>query len=152
MITPGSWEHLKCGTPHEHDWACFFRPTAWLPEQPFSSQSPDSRKEGRAEASAFMASFLECFFLDPQDHDAYEVLLPEFIIPKSQLLSSCGLQWVLLCTLIYGPSSLLVLQWTAQSLRDVRINLMYIWIYITDGEAEIQRGEVTRPRLQVSSV
>ena len=22
--TPGSWEHLKCGTPHEHDWACLW--------------------------------------------------------------------------------------------------------------------------------
>ena len=113
--TPGSWEHLKCGTPHEHDWACFFRPTAWLPEQPFSSQGPDCRKEVRAEARAFMASFLGFFFLDPQDHDTNEVLLPDFIIPKYQLLSSCGLQWVLLCSLIYGPSSLLVLQWIAQS-------------------------------------
>lgn len=46
----------------------------------------------RAEARAFVASFLEFFFLDPQDHDTYEVLLSAFIIPKSQLLSSRGLQ------------------------------------------------------------
>lgn len=70
------------------------------------------KKGEQRQALSWLASW-NFFFLDPQDHDTYEVLLPEFTIPKSQLLSSCGLQWVL-CTLIYGPSSLLVLQWIAQ--------------------------------------